>query len=133
MNRSTPLPPASGTTDALASDSVLMTVMGALALVVMLLVALAWIVRRSGLARRLNDSHGVMSVVASKSLGARERLVLVDVGDQRLVLGVTTSQITCLTTQPRPVVQAAPEMPAPLPFPALLEKLRQKYRQDPES
>ena len=77
-------------TDSLpATGSILMTVSGALALILLLLVVLAWAARRSGLARRLNDAQGNMTLVATQSLGPRERLVLVDVGEQRLVLGVT--------------------------------------------
>lgn len=110
-----------------ATGSILMTVSGALALILLLLVVLAWAARRSGLARRLNDAQGNMTLVATQSLGPRERLVLVDVGDQRLVLGVTASQITCLATQPRP--ENAPQASAPAAtFPLMLEKLRQKYR-----
>lgn len=115
-------------TDSLpATGSVLMTVSGALALIVLLMVVLAWAARRSGLARRLNDAQGNMTLIATQSLGPRERLVLVDVGEQRLVLGVTASQIICLATQPRP--ENAPQTTAPAAtFPLLLEKLRQKYR-----
>ncbi|WP_032672559.1 flagellar biosynthetic protein FliO [Enterobacter sichuanensis] len=115
-------------TDSLpATGSILMTVSGALALILLLLVVLAWAARRSGLARRLNDAQGNMTLVATQSLGPRERLVLVDVGEQRLVLGVTASQITCLATQPRP--ENAPQASAPAAtFPLMLEKLRQKYR-----
>lgn len=115
-------------TDSLpATDSVLMTVSGALALIILLMVVLAWAVRRSGLARRLNDAQGNMALVATQSLGPRERLVLVDVGEQRLVLGVTASQITCLATQARP--ESAPQTSASVAtFPLMLEKLRQKYR-----
>ncbi|CAH5341494.1 Flagellar protein FliO [Enterobacter cloacae] len=115
-------------TDSLpATGSVLMTVSGALALIILLLVVMAWAARRSGLARRLNDAQGNMTLVATQSLGPRERLVLVDVGDQRLVLGVTASQITCLATQPRS--ENAPQASAPAAtFPLMLEKLRQKYR-----
>lgn len=115
-------------TDSLpATGSVLMTVSGALALIVLLMVVLAWAARRSGLARRLNDAQGNMTLVATQSLGPRERLVLVDVGEQRLVLGVTASQITCLATQARP--EATPQTTAPAAtFPLMLEKLRQKYR-----
>ncbi len=110
-----------------ATGSVLMTVSGALALIVLLLVVLAWAARRSGLARRLNDARGSMTLVATQSLGPRERLVLVDVGEQRLVLGVTASQITCLATQARP--EHVPQTSAPAAtFPLMLEKLRQKYR-----
>ncbi|MGX5100245.1 flagellar biosynthetic protein FliO [Enterobacter cloacae] len=115
-------------TDSLpATGSVLMTVTGALALIILLMVVMAWAARRSGLARRLNDAHGNMTLVATQSLGPRERLVLVDVGEQRLVLGVTASQITCLATQARPA--DAPQTTAPVAaFPLMLEKLRQKYR-----
>ncbi|MGX5028130.1 flagellar biosynthetic protein FliO [Enterobacter asburiae] len=115
-------------TDSLpATGSVLMTVTGALALIILLMVVMAWAARRSGLARRLNDAHGNMTLVATQSLGPRERLVLVDVGEQRLVLGVTASQITCLATQARP--DNAPQTTAPVAtFPLMLEKLRQKYR-----
>lgn len=114
-------------TDSLpATGSMLMTVTGALALIILLMVVMAWAARRSGLARRLNDAQGNMTLVATQSLGPRERLVLVDVGEQRLVLGVTASQITCLATQARP--ENALQASAPATFPQLLEKLRQKYR-----
>lgn len=115
-------------TDSLpATGSVLMTVSGALALIILLMVVMAWAARRSGLARRLNDAQGNMTLVATQSLGPRERLVLVDVGEQRLVLGVTATQITCLATQARP--EHAPQSSAPAAtFPLMLEKLRQKYR-----
>ncbi|MCW4782373.1 flagellar biosynthetic protein FliO [Enterobacter chuandaensis] len=115
-------------TDSLpATGSVLMTVAGALALIILLMVVMAWAARRSGLARRLNNAQGNITLVANQSLGPRERLVLVDVGEQRLVLGVTASQITCLATQARP--ENAPRTSAPATtFPLMLEKLRQKYR-----
>lgn len=116
-------------TDSLpATGSVLMTVTGALALIVLLMIVLAWAVRRSGLSRRLNAAQGTITLVATQSLGPRERLVVVDVGEQRLVLGVTASQIACLTTQPPP--ENAPQTTAPAAtFPLMLEKLRQTYRQ----
>ncbi|EOZ4637376.1 flagellar biosynthetic protein FliO [Enterobacter cloacae] len=114
-------------TDSLpATGSVLMTISGALALIVLLLVVLAWAARRSGLARRLQGAQGSMTLVATQSLGPRERLVLVDVGEQRLVLGVTASQITCLATQVRP--ENASQDTAPAAFPQMLDKLRQRYR-----
>ncbi|HFK6080077.1 TPA: flagellar biosynthetic protein FliO [Enterobacter cloacae] len=115
-------------TDSLpATGSVLMTVSGALALIILLMVVMAWAARRSGLARRLNNAQGNITLVANQSLGPRERLVLVDVGEQRLVLGVTASQITCLATQARP--ENVPQASAPAAtFPLMLEKLRQKYR-----
>ena len=110
-----------------ATGSVLMTVSGALALIILLMVVMAWAARRGGLARRLNNAQGTMTLVATQSRGAREHVMLVDVGEQRLVLGVTASQITCLATQARP--ENAPQATAHAAnFPLMLEKLRQKYR-----
>ncbi len=41
-----------------------------------------------------------LKVSASQSLGPRERVVVVNVEDARLVLGVTASQVTLLHTLP---------------------------------
>ncbi|PIF21441.1 flagellar biosynthetic protein FliO [Candidatus Pantoea floridensis] len=130
MNTAAPLVQAAPASDVLATDSVLMTVTGALALIILAMVILAWIVRRSGLSRRLHDTQNVMTLVATKSLGNRERLVLVDVGDQRLVLGVTATQIACLNTQPRPETEPAATPPAGNTFPHMLESFLQKYRKE---
>lgn len=128
MNAST-LPAASG--DVLAGDSLLMTVSGALALIVLTMVALAWLARRSGIAGRLNDGKGAINLVASKSLGNRERVVVVDVQGCRLVLGVTAGQISCLATleahEPSPQTHDAKPC---LDFSSVLTALRQKYRKD---
>lgn len=129
MKTAPPILSASPAAEALESGSVMMTVTGALVLIILLMVALAWVVRRTGITRRLNDSAGAMTLVASKSLGARERLVLVDVGEQRLVLGVTATQITCLSTQTKPISEAMAVTSVTASFPAMLEAMREKYRQ----
>ncbi len=83
--------------DMLSSEySLLMTVVGALFCVLLLMMVLAWCVRRSGLVGRLQRQGTDIHVVARVSLGARERLVLVEIGEQRLLLGVTPSHIACL-------------------------------------
>ena len=117
----------------LAADSLLMTVTGSLGLIILVMVALAWLVRRSGLNRRLHSASHAMTLVASQSLGARERVVLMDVGELRLVLGVTASQITCLATQERPAQVAEAASATPVAFSAMLDKFRHQYRQDAES
>jgi len=110
------------------TDSVLLTVSGALALIILVMVLLAWAARRSGIAGRFNDGS-LIAVVASKSLGARERIVLIDVEDQRLVLGVTATQIVCLATLAKPLTEQ-PAAPAAgdKNFAQLLHKLSHKYR-----
>lgn len=129
MKTSSPLLNAASAGEPLAGDSIMLTVSGALALIILIMVALAWAARRSGIARRFNDGRHDISVVASKSLGNRERVVVVDVQGSRLVLGVTASQISCLATLEK-VDVPQPDEPA-ADFPAMLQKLRQKYRKDP--
>ena len=67
----------------------LLQVSGALIAIIALILAAAWLVKRLGL-----------KISASASLGARERVVVVDVEDARLVLGVTAGQINLLHKLP---------------------------------
>ncbi len=119
-------PFAAGSTNVLSGGAIALSVIGTLMLIIMLMVLLAWIARRSGLARCTRESQAAVSLVASKPLGSRERLVVVDVGEQRLVLGVTPTHISCLTVQVRPEV---PEPATPsAAFPAMLDNFLHKYR-----
>ena len=61
---------------------------------------------------------------SSVSLGARERIVVVEVDDVRLVLGVTASQITHLhTLPPAPTEPAATPVPPGAEFQNLMKNL----------
>ncbi|HDQ6272876.1 TPA: flagellar type III secretion system protein FliO [Shigella flexneri] len=73
----------------------LLQVSGALIAIIALILAAAWLVKRLGFAR-VNG----LKISASASLGARERVVVVDVEDARLVLGVTAGQINLLHKLP---------------------------------
>lgn len=87
-----------------ASGSSLLGMLFALLLVVGLILALGWVLRRMpGSASR---SSGALKVVASLNVGARERVVVVDVAGEQLVLGVTGQQIHLLKS-----------LEAPLPVP----------------
>lgn len=46
----------------------------------------------------------VINVVASRGLGPKERLLLVEVGDKQLLVGMTASNVQTLHTFDRPVV-----------------------------
>jgi flagellar protein FliO/FliZ len=65
----------------------------------------AWAARRFGL-QRLGGGH-LVKVVSSASVGQRERVVVVEVGDKWLVLGVTPSQVNMLHTLPAQAQPAA--------------------------
>jgi flagellar protein FliO/FliZ len=64
--------------------------------IIALILGMAWVARRAGLVRQATG--GAMKVVGSTMLGARQRLVLVEVGDTWLVLGVSPGEIRPLHT-----------------------------------
>ena len=76
----------------------LLQVSGALIAIIALILA-AWLVKRLGFAPKRTGVNG-LKISASASLGARERVVVVDVEDARLVLGVTAGQINLLHKLP---------------------------------
>jgi len=79
-----------------------------LVVVLALIPAAAWLLRRSGFAARAASSG--MRVVGQLALGPRERVVIVEAGERRWVLGVSPAGITRLGTLPagEPPCAAAP-------------------------
>ncbi len=77
-------------------------VMMGLVLVLGLIFAIAWVMRRFGQGTLMGGQH--MKVVSSLPLGPREKLLLVDVGGEQLLLGVTPGRINCLHNFNAPVV-----------------------------
>lgn len=65
-----------------------------LALVLALIVGLGWLLRRFG--GLPNIGKGVVTIVGGISLGARERAVLLQVGETRLLVGVSPGRIQTL-------------------------------------
>jgi len=92
----------------------------ALLVVLGLLGAAVWVLRRAGLAPRGAD--GRLRVVSQLALGPRERVVIVEAGERWLVLGVGGGSITRLGTLPRG--ESPPAAAAPASFGALLGRLR---------
>lgn len=83
----------------------LLTVMAGLAFVLLLVFGCGWFVKRfSGMGGK---SGGAIKVVSVLPVGARERIAVVEVGGQQLLLGVTAQQITTLHTFDEPVVDTA--------------------------
>lgn len=95
----------------------------ALGLVLALIVAAAWIARRFSLLPR--SAGGQMRVVSGLMVGQRERVVLVEVRDQWLVLGVTSQSVNLLSTMPKPADADLPQQVLP-PFADWLSRALQK-------
>ncbi|HWU85063.1 MAG TPA: flagellar biosynthetic protein FliO [Rhodocyclaceae bacterium] len=81
-----------------------------LALVLGLLFAGVWLLKKLTGASKLNQN--LLHVVGATPIGARERIVIVELGQTWLVLGVTPNSINTLAEMPR---QALPPGTRPVP------------------
>ncbi|WP_026304831.1 MULTISPECIES: flagellar biosynthetic protein FliO [unclassified Thioalkalivibrio] len=82
---------------------------GGLVLVIGAIVVLGWILRRTQ--GGLNRGSQVIEIVAARSVGTRERLVLVQVGDEQVLVGVAPSGMRTLHTMRESVVAPVGETP----------------------
>lgn len=89
-----------------AATGLLQTGLG-LAVVIGLIFLLAWGARRLGL--QPSGQGRLLKVVSSAMVGQRERVVVVEIGDTWLVLGVAAGQVHALHTLP---AGPGPEAPA---------------------
>ena len=69
---------------------------GGLILVIALFVAMAWIMRNMGIGTVSKDGVERLKVTATLSVGNRERIVLVDVCGDQVLIGVTQERIETL-------------------------------------
>lgn len=72
-----------------------------LVIVVGAIVALAWFLRRLGGVG--HNAHGQLRVLAGIAVGQRERVVLIQVGQQQLLLGVAPGRVQTLHVLEQPV------------------------------
>ncbi|NOZ37118.1 MAG: flagellar biosynthetic protein FliO [Gammaproteobacteria bacterium] len=89
---------------ALGAGSYIQMILGLLFIVV-LIFALAWLMRRMG--RLQSVMGGSMKLLGGVSLGQRERAVLVQVGETQMLLGVAPGSVRTLHVFDKPVVTAS--------------------------
>ncbi len=105
------------------TGSALLQMTLSLALVLALLIGTLWLLKRFRVGQ--SSAGGTLKVVASAAVGPRENVVIVEVGEEWLVLGVAPGNVRLLQTRPRGQM-AAEDRTAPAAFAArLLESLRQ--------
>lgn len=80
---------------AISAISMFSSVGSAFLLVLCLILFLGWLVKRSGLKKFTSD---LIQVRSSYTLSAKERIVLIEVANQLLVVGVTSQQMILLHT-----------------------------------
>lgn len=102
--------------------SPLLQVSGALLGIIAFILIMAWLAKRFGLAGKTANARG-LKVSASTSLGPRERVIIVDVEDARLVLGVTASHINVLHKLPPVPVAGEDTAENPADFQSVLKSL----------
>lgn len=76
------------------TTGVLLETLLGLILVLVIIAFLAWLLRKSG--QFQSSSSGDLFIISSLALGPRERAVLLQVGDQQLLVGVTSQNIQIL-------------------------------------
>lgn len=91
-----------------AAQGRLLQLAGGLILVIGIILLLSWLLRR--LQGHRFGMHTPVRVIGGTAVGQRERAVLVQVGDQQLLLGVAPGSVRTLRVFEQPVV--------PDPFPS---------------
>ena len=81
-----------------AAGSLLQTIL-ALCLVLALLAGLAWFLKRYG--PKAAGGSAQLRIVGALSLGGRERIMVVEVGDQWIVVGASPGRVNALATMPK--------------------------------
>lgn len=110
------------TQPAAAPSSPLVQVSGALFGIIVLILAAAWLAKRFSMGGK-STRHLSLKVSASASLGPRERVVIVNVEDARLVLGVTSTQITLLHRLPPAPSESGETKDVVSDFPSLMKSI----------
>ena len=99
-----------------------------LLLVVGLIFVLAWLMRR---VQNVGPGNGqVIEMIGSRALGPRDRLVLVQVGNEQILLGVTPGRITPLHVLKEPVQVPVREQATPEFARRLMEIMGNKDQKD---
>ena len=93
-----------------------------LLLVLGLIFLLAWLLRRVQQAGPAGKGQ-VIEIVGSRALGPRDRLMLVQVGNEQILLGLSPGNITALHVLKEPVQVPSTEKPTPEFAQRLLEML----------
>tara|TARA_R110002049_G_scaffold21792_20_gene79186 strand:- start:11132 stop:11482 length:351 start_codon:yes stop_codon:yes gene_type:complete len=105
----------------------LLSMAASLLVVVGSIVLLGWLYSRSKLAGSGNSE--AITIVASRALGAKERLMLIEVADKQLLIGMTPAQVQTLHVFDAPVVtQQPPTETMPAGFAGRLRSALQEIR-----
>lgn len=106
----------------------LLQVLAGLAAVIAALLGGLWLLKRLSAPR--GAAAGTLRVIAGAAVGARERVVLIEVGETWLVVGVAPGQVSALHQMPRGQLPAAPAAAAGKDFGAWLKQMTERRHAD---
>ncbi len=98
-----------------------------LAIVILCIVGLAWLLKRAGGLQA--SAHGALRVIDGIALSARERVVLVQVGDRQVLLGVAPGRVNAVHVLDEPVEMRTGESASTDNFAARLREVLGKGKQ----
>ena len=108
-----------------AAGSLLQVFIGLVA-VLLLIAGTAWVAKRLGVSQ--GGASSLLRVVSSASVGTRERVVVVEVGESWLVVGVAPGSVNALMTLPKGDIQSAAAPALSGSFAARLHQMIEKRR-----
>lgn len=88
-----------------------------------LLLLLAWALKRTGFQANAKRG-GFYKIIATSALGPREKIVLIEVGDTWLVLGMTAQSINTLHSMPAGSIELEKTDNPAASFSKMLERVR---------
>ncbi|EOV4155406.1 flagellar biosynthetic protein FliO [Vibrio cholerae] len=113
---------------ATSSQLDLATTLGSLLFVIALILLLAWLLKRMRVPA-FGQQKG-LSIIKQLPVGTRERVMIIQVGEEQYLIGVTTQSIQLLAKLDNPLIQE--ELPATA-FSNQLMKLLKKHETDPKT
>jgi flagellar protein FliO/FliZ len=108
------------------STSNLLQVMFGLIIVLAIIVAGAFLLRRFG--SFTTSANGALKVLAGLSIGPRERIVLLQAGEKQLVVGIAPGRIQTLCELDEPVEVTGTNDMSRTPFANKLNTMLKKYK-----
>ncbi|MBW8307675.1 MAG: flagellar biosynthetic protein FliO [Thiobacillus sp.] len=111
---------------AISAAGSLMQVFIGLVAVLLLIAGTAWVAKRLGVSQ--GGASSLLRVVSSASVGTRERVVVVEVGESWLVVGVAPGSVNALMTLPKGDIQSAAAPALSGSFAARLHQMIEKRR-----
>jgi flagellar protein FliO/FliZ len=102
-----------------ATGSVFTMLLG-LTAVLAIMAGIAWLFKRSGLVQRA-QGNAVAKIIGGVSVGTRERVMVIEVADQWIVIGVAPGRVNTLAPMPRQEHVAEPASAASANFASWLK------------